>query len=170
MRPHSGRTLSLATAVIVLAAGAAGAQGNKKEKGEKGGQGKAKVEQTERHRDDGRVVMRDGRQVIIRDGDRDAYGNGRKVPPGLAKKPGQMPPGQYKKRYETSEGASVLGDIFKRRGYTVVRTVPYGDSRYVYYRLSDGSERRAVVSQGTDRLVFRNVPESLLREVVARLY
>jgi len=93
-----------------------------------------------------------------------------KVPPGLAKKPGQMPPGQYKKRYGTSEGADVLGGVLRRRGYSVLRVVPTGDSRYVYYRLRDGSERRAIVSPGTDRLVFRNVPASLLQEVLAALY
>jgi hypothetical protein len=40
----------------------------------------------------------------------------------------------------------------------------------VYYRLRDGTVRRAIVSPGTERLVFRNVPDLLLREVLARLY
>jgi hypothetical protein len=99
-----------------------------------------------------------------------SQGRGAKVPPGLAKKPGQMPPGQYKKRYGTNEGADVLGGVLRRRGYSVLRVVPAGESQYVYYRLRDGSQRRAVVSPGTDRLVFRNVPASLLQEVIAKLY
>ncbi|MDB4882523.1 MAG: hypothetical protein JWL95_1289 [Gemmatimonadetes bacterium] len=95
--------------------------------------------------------------------------NGRRVPPGLAKKPGGMPPGQYKK-YGANQGGVVLREVMGRRGYTVVRTADAGQSQYVYYRLNDGSVRRAVVSPGTDRLQFSNVPSSLLSEVLARLY
>lgn len=91
------------------------------------------------------------------------------VPPGLAKK-GGLPPGQAKKIYRADDGVSVLRDIFGRHGYTVVRTANSGNSRYVYYRLKDGTIRRAVVSPGTDRLAFSNVPDALLREVLARLY
>jgi hypothetical protein len=96
--------------------------------------------------------------------------DGRRIPPGLAKKPGGMPPGQYKKMYGTDHGAVVLRDVFGRRGYTVVRSAHEGESEYVYYRLRDGSVRRAVVSPGADRLRFSNVPSSLLSEVMARLY
>lgn len=95
---------------------------------------------------------------------------GQKVPPGLAKKPGGMPPGQYKKRYGTRDGANVLGDIFGRNGYTVRRITPYGESQYVYYRMPDGTERRAIVSPGTDQLQFSNVPATLLQQVIAQLY
>jgi len=95
---------------------------------------------------------------------------GQRIPPGLAKKPGGMPPGQYKKRYRTREGATVLGDIFGRNGYTVRRITPYGESQYVYYRMPDGTERRAIVSPGTDRLRFSNVPSTLLEQVIAQLY
>jgi hypothetical protein len=163
MRTHSGRILSLALAALALASGAAGAQG----KGH--GKGHEKAEKAERkaERD-----LRASNGVVVRD--RDVYGNRvnttTKVPPGLAKKPGQMPPGQYKKRYGTSEGADVLGGILRRRGYSVIRVVPAGDSRYVYYRTADGLERRAIVSPGTDRLSFTNVPAALLQEVLARLY
>lgn len=94
----------------------------------------------------------------------------RKVPPGLAKKPGQMPPGQYKKRYETTQGATVLGDILRRRGYTVVGTTQSGTSQIVDYRMPDGTVRRVTVSQGPERLAFGNLPADLLREVLARLY
>lgn len=96
-------------------------------------------------------------------------GNGRQIPPGLAKKPGQMPPGQYKK-YNPAQGASTLSDIFRRHGYTVERTVPSGNSRYVYYRLPNGTVQRAIVSPGTSQLSFGNVPSSILREVLSRLY
>ena len=110
------------------------------------------------------VVGTTGGDVVV------APGNGRKVPPGLAKKPGQMPPGQYKKLYSTAQGASVLSDIFRRNGYAVMRLVPAGDSRYVYYRLSDGTVQLAIVQPGTTQLAFVNVPALILREVLARLY
>jgi hypothetical protein len=108
-----------------------------------------------------------------REDDRDRDGkwkHGKKVPPGLAKKPGQMPPGQYKKRYGTNQGASVLGDILRRDGYSVLRTVPRDGSQYVYYRTRDGGERRAIVTDGRDRLSFSNVPQSVLEQVMAALY
>jgi len=177
-------------AAFVLAAGVADAQGKEKEKGK--GQEKSKAAKAVRGDRDakGRVVIRDrdrdGR-IIVRDRDRDGrvivrddrdrdrdgravYGNGTKVPPGLAKKPGGMPPGQYKKRYSTTEGSSVLRDILLGRGYTVIRTENAGANQYVFYRLRDGSVQRAVVSSGDERLVFGNVPDALLREVLARLY
>ena len=175
MTIHSRRMFSLAAA-FVLAAGVADAQGKEKEKGK--GQEKSKAAKAVRGDRDakGRVVIRDrdrdGR-IIVRDRDRDGravYGNGTKVPPGLAKKPGGMPPGQYKKRYSTTEGSSVLRDILLGRGYTVMRTENAGASQHVFYRLRDGSVQRAVVSTGDDRLVFGNVPDALLREVLARLY
>src|SRR5215213_4709205 len=83
-------------------------------------------------------------------------GNG-KVPPGLAKK-GGVPPGQAKKIYRPDEGVVVLRDVFGRHGYTIVRTASNGDTRYVYYRLKDGTVRRAIVSPGAERLAFQNVP------------
>lgn len=148
--------IGVAAAVMALA-GTAQAQGKGKGK-EKHGEKHAdkRANATIIHRADGDVV------IVPR--------NGRKVPPGLAKKPGQMPPGQYKKIYRTQDGASILSDIFRRRGYTVTRLVPYGDSRYVYYRGTDGRIRRAIVSPGADRLSFSNVPAAILQEVLARLY
>lgn len=91
------------------------------------------------------------------------------VPPGLAKK-GGLPPGQAKKIYSTDQGLIVLRDIFGRHGYSIVRTRSRGDVRYVYYRGSDGRIHRATVLPGEDRLVFRDVPSLLLREIMARLY
>ena len=96
-------------------------------------------------------------------------GNGHKVPPGLAKK-GGLPPGQAKKLHRADDGVVVLRDVFGRNGYTVVRTSADGDRRYVYYRAADGDVRRAVVYPGTERLTFQNVPDALLRQVLARLY
>jgi hypothetical protein len=143
MRTHSHRTLALTLAALVLGAGTAGAQGK--------GNGKGNGRGDDR-RDDQRVVQP----------------TSRRVPPGLAKK-GGLPPGQAKKIYRTDDGASVLRDVFGRNGYTVVRTVPNGDTRYVYYRNGDGTVRRAVVSPGEDRLRFGNVPGELLRQVYTRL-
>ena len=37
--------------------------------------------------------------------------------PAWPKKPGGMPPGQYKKLYTTRQGASVLSDVLGRHGY-----------------------------------------------------
>ena len=91
------------------------------------------------------------------------------TPPGLAKK-GGLPPGQAKKIYRADDGVVVLRDVFGRRGYTVVRTRTDGDARYVYYRRGDGPIRRAIVRPGEERLVFTNVPSTLLREIMAQLY
>ena len=190
MRTHS-RLAGIAIAALVLGAGSADAQGrgHDKDKGRDKRDGDAVRTSTGdmvRVRDPRDVTRdRDGRDVLRgRDGregrddreDRDARdgderrGGGRRIPPGLAKKPGQMPPGQYKKRYGTNEGADILGGIFRRNGYTVSRVVPNGQSQYVYYRLRDGTERRAIVSPGTDRLRFNNVPATLLQQVMAALY
>jgi hypothetical protein len=155
MRTH--RVIFAATAALALAAGSANAQGKSHDKDH----GKAKSH----------ISREDADAIRLRELNEARYRNtGSRVPPGLAKKPGQMPPGQYKKRYGTSEGASVLGDIFRRRGYTVTRVAPYGQSQYVYYRLRDGGERRALVSNGTDRLQFTNVPQTVLQAVLAQLY
>jgi hypothetical protein len=187
MRTRSGRTIGLAIMALALASGAAEAQIRKQGKGAVARQSDGSVYddranggvyrdrdrdrdgEWDRKRDRDRDRKRDHKRD--RDWDRNArYQDGRKVPPGLAKKPGQMPPGQYKKRYGTSQGADVLGGILRRRGYPVTRVVPAGVSRYVYYRLRDGSERRAIVSPGTDRLRFGNLPSGLLQEVLAALY
>jgi hypothetical protein len=102
-----------------------------------------------------------------RDDGRHAYG--RKVPPGLAKK-GGLPPGQAKKLYRTDDGVVALLDAFGRIRFKVVRNVPEGDRRYVYYRNGDGAVRRAIVSPGDDRLRFGNLPNDIARQVIARLY
>lgn len=36
--------------------------------------------------------------------------------------------------------------------------------------MPDGTERRAIVSPGTDRLRFSDVPSTLLEQVIAQLY
>jgi hypothetical protein len=159
MRTHT--TLIAAIAALTLAAGSAGAQGKSHEKDHGKDHNK-----TVKH-----ISREDAEAIRLRERDRlYVQGTGQRVPPGLAKKPGQMPPGQYKKRYGTNEGASVLGDILRRRGYTVSRVAPYGENRYVYYRYRDGAERRALVSSGTDRLQFTNVPATVLQAVLAQLY
>jgi len=151
--------IGLTTAALLLATSAQ-AQGKGKGKAREKNE-VVKIKHDEIRRDDGRIV-RDANGDIVR--------VGTKVPPGLAKKPGQMPPGQYKKRYGTVEGAWVLSDIFRQRGYDVVRVVPSTGSQYIYYRHHDGSERRAVVRLGDDRLRFSNVPSDILSAVLARLY
>ena len=156
MRSHISRILAIATVGLVLAAPTQ-AQGR--------GNGKGKEKSA-------KVKDKDRRDVIVREanGDIVRIDRGRKVPPGLAKKPGQMPPGQYKKIYNSSEGANVLEDIMRRRGYTVLRVVPVNDARYVYYRYGNGVEQRAIVRPGSDRLLFSNVPSTILQAVLAYLY
>jgi hypothetical protein len=151
MRIHTGKLLGLTAAAAIFSATPLMAQGKGHGKGNKG------------HGEHGRVVVIDNGSVIYR-------GDGRRIPPGLAKKPGQMPPGQYRKLYSTYQGAGVLRDILVRHGYTVVRTTPYRERQYVYYRTPDGVLRRAIVSPGTTRLSFNNVPSLIVQEVVARLY
>jgi hypothetical protein len=109
------------------------------------------------------------RGVIVHRANGDVQLEPRHVPPGLAKKPGQMPPGQFK-RYTPLQGANTLSGVLRRRGYTVQRVVPSGSSRIVYYRDRNGAIRRAIVSPGTDRLGFSNVPSSLMQEVLSSLY
>ncbi|MDB4900029.1 MAG: hypothetical protein JWN53_1837 [Gemmatimonadetes bacterium] len=150
MRTLSGRMLGIAAMALVVAGGVAGAQGK--------GHGKDKDKENEKGNKHDEVVRVDA-----------PTGNVNRVPPGLAKKPGGLPPGQYKKRYATSDGVVVLRDVFGRHGYTVDRVAPYGTSQYVYYRLPNGTVRRAVVSPGTNQLAFSNVPAALLSEVLARL-
>ena len=155
MRNQVMKLFGVAIATVALA-GSAQAQGKShehhgKDRGKDRGDDRREVVRT----DNGDVV------VIPRD---------QHVPPGLAKKPGHMPPGQYKKMYSPSQGASILSDIFRQRGYTVTRLVTSGPSRYVYYRGTDGRLRRAIVSPGTSQLSFNNVPAQILQEVLSRLY
>jgi hypothetical protein len=176
MRGNRAGLLSLTVAAFLIAGASAEAQGKGQGKANAGGKAKSEAARSSARggdvtdqRRDGVIwrERRDGRDVY---GGRTVYGNGTKVPPGLAKKPGQMPPGQYKKRYSTQQGASVLGDILRGRGYPVQRISPYGDGQAVYYRRPDGTIARATVSQRSDRLGFSNVPSVVLREVLARLY
>ena len=142
------RGLSVTVAGLFLATGSAQAQG----KGHDRGRDHKRVQQAS---GDYRVPPGLARQG--------------KVPPGLAKK-GGLPPGQAKKLYRADDGVGVLRDVFGRHGYTIVRTTNNGDARYVYYRLGNGSVRRAIVLPGSSRLRFRNVPEALVREIYSRLY
>ena len=153
-----------AMALLLTSAGTAQAQGK--------GHGKkhdehAQVRVDDRHRDVNHADPRYDHR-----GDYDTrYGQGRKaIPPGLAKKPGGMPPGQYKKLYSTRQGASVLSDVLGRHGYSVVRSTDAGNSRYVYYRDHAGIVHRAVVTPSGDRLHFSSVPRTLLDEINGRLY
>lgn len=180
MTRHPRRIVGLAAALLLTAAGAQ-AQGHSQDKDHGNGKDKDKQEQRAEGRDqrvDGRdardrsvqVPTQNGRGVYRQGVDqRQVYNQDRRIPPGLAKKPGGMPPGQYRK-YAPSEGAGALRDVFQRHGYTVVRTDNAGASQYVYYRLRNGGVRRAIVSPGTNQLSFSNVPTSLLQEVLARLY
>lgn len=160
------RALSLAFMALVVAGGVAQAQGKGKGKG--GGHDNDKGKS-------GAVV----RGNVDRDNERAAEpqrtGTGRGTgygvagtPPGLAKKPGGMPPGQYKK-YSPDQGVGILSEILRRHGYSVVRTSSRGDSRYVYYRTSGGTLRRATVAPGSDRLNVSNLPNPIMREMLSKI-
>ena len=157
------RILGLSAAALLIAASGAQAQGKGHEKHKDNDKDHDRANTQ-------RVVDERGRDIVYRNGDVYRNDDVRRVPPGLAKKPGGMPPGQYKKRYGVSQGSTVLQQILGQRGYTVVRTQPYGESQYVYYRYRDGSVQRALVSPGTERLSFSNVPASILQLVLAQLY
>jgi hypothetical protein len=147
-KPSLLRTVSVGMVGLCLAFGSAAAQG----KGHK-----------DHERDHDRNHVREQYRVppgLARQG---------RIPPGLAKK-GGLPPGQAKKLYRSDDGVAALRDAFGRHGYTVVRTTNSGNARYVYYRLRDGSVRRAIVTPGSERLRFQNVPDALVREIYARLY
>jgi hypothetical protein len=166
------RTVGLATAALLVAASAQ-AQGKKHERGDDRARTMAVRRADVQHRD----VFARARDRDKRDDHNDRYDQydrydryDRRIPPGLAKKPGQMPPGQYKKRYRAYDGTVVLSDILRRRGGRVLRVVPSGESRYVYYRMNDGGERWVLVRPEADRLYFDNAPASLLQAVLARLY
>lgn len=169
MHSQLSRALGLAAAAL-LVAGAAQAQGKGRDKGNDKGKdhGKERAEGAEQGIKEHAVVNAPQSGQVVRD--REGRIVAVRVPPGLAKKPGRMPPGQYKKLYNVNQGADVLGGIFRNNGYTVTRVVPSGSSRYVYYRTRDGREQRAIVRPGTSQLSFSNVPPSLLQQVLARLY
>ena len=186
MRSNSRRLIgAAAVALFLVSAGSAKAQGKGHDKDKEHGNGRAHVERGDRDDDrdearrsaqspsdpryDRRNDPRYDQRIDPRYDPR-YQRNARNVPPGLAKKPGGMPPGQYKKLYRPNDGAIVLRDVLGQRGYPVTRMVNAGQSEYVYYRAPDGSIRRAIVSPGTNRLSFSNVPSSLLSEVLARLY
>ncbi|HEX9484783.1 MAG TPA: hypothetical protein VF929_09375 [Gemmatimonadaceae bacterium] len=170
MRTHANVLVALTLAVAAASSPAFAQEhghGHGNDKDRDRGHGSGERENRDRDEQRGNEQNR-GRQpdrVYIQ-----SNGNVARVPPGLAKKPGGMPPGQYKKYYRPSDGVVVLRDVFNERGYTVVRTSPYGASQYVYYRAPDGTVRRAIVSPGATRLNFTNVPMALLQEILARLY
>jgi hypothetical protein len=173
------KSLSAAALAVCFIAGSASAQG--KGKGNEKGHGKG----DEKHADAQHVVVvdqhhaNDPRHVVVVDQHRTndprhvivTTNNGvyQKVPPGLAKK-GGLPPGQAKKYYRASQGVPVMREVFLRHGYTVVRTQPYGTSQYVYYRQANGPIQRAVIYPGSSQLGFQNVPQTLISEILARLY
>jgi hypothetical protein len=175
MRVPLQRLAAIGAAMFVLAsAGTAEAQGKGRGKDKKHDSDRVQTRGDDRRHDDRDVYDRRGEYDPRHDGTRDGTPPGRAkkggLPPGLAKKPGGMPPGQYKKHYTADHGASVLRDVLGRRGYPVIRTADAGTSEHVYYRDHEGHVRRAIVSPGTDRLRFSNVPSSLLSEVISRLY
>jgi hypothetical protein len=155
MRSHHTLQLVVIAAVLVGATSSADAQDKSKAKGPPA---KAVVKTTK-----AKPVVKtaDGNVVLVTPA--------KKVPPGLAKKPGQMPPGQYKK-YTSHDGAITLRDILVGRGYVVTQIVPVGTSQYVYYRTATGAVTRAYITPGVERLTFTNVPGYILNAVLAKLY
>ena len=190
MRTHRIGIVTLSAAMLALTSASAMAQG----KSGKHERAVREVRDDRRELREDRRELRDDRRDLDRDRDRlrdrdedGRWENGRRVPPGLAKKPGQMPPGQYKKIYganrndprydprydarnNTEQGGMVLSRILRQNGYSVLRDGSQDQSRYVDYRLRDGSVRRAFVSRGAERLSFSNVPQGVLQQVLSKLY
>jgi hypothetical protein len=154
-----------AAALFLATAGTAQAQGKGHDKDH--GKQHAQAKDDDRHRSDQQHDVRYENQSTY---DRRYDQSRQSIPPGLAKKPGGMPPGQYKKLYNAGQGASVLSDVLGRHGYHVVRTADAGDSRYVYYRDRAGTMHRATVAPSGERLRFTSVPRALLEEINGRLY
>jgi hypothetical protein len=182
------KSLSAAALAVCIIAGSASAQGkgNDKGHGNGNGNGNGNGKGDEKHGAEQQHVVvvdqhraNDPRHVVVVDQHRandprhvvvtTSNGEYRKVPPGLAKK-GGLPPGQAKKYYRASQGVPVLREVFMRHGYTVVRTQPYGTSQYVYYRQANGPIQRAVIYPGASQLGFQNVPQTLIQEILSRLY
>ena len=159
------KSLSAAALAVCVLAGGASAQGKSHEEH---GNGKGNEKRAEEQQQVQQQVVdprrgNDPRRVVVNNGD------DRRVPPGLAKK-GGLPPGQARKRYRASEGVPAMREVFTRHGYTVVRTQPYGTKQYVYYRQANGPIQRAVIYPGSSQLGFQNVPQSLISEILSRLY
>ena len=164
------KSLSAAALAVCIIAGSASAQGKGNDKGHGNGNGNGKGDEKHGAEQQHVVVVdqhraNDPRHVVVTT----SNGEYRKVPPGLAKK-GGLPPGQAKKYYRASQGVPVLREVFMRHGYTVVRTQPYGTSQYVYYRQANGPIQRAVIYPGASQLGFQNVPQTLIQEILSRLY
>ena len=142
------RSLARAVGAVVVAlgvaAGAAGAQGK--------GNGQHAAQPAPR-----------------RGGDAHASARANGTPPGLAKKPGGMPPGQYKKRYRPDDGVLILRDVFSREGIRVIRVERSGDLRYVIYRTKTGTTARATVRPGEDRPVITGAPRTVTARVMERM-
>ena len=149
------RALGAVVVALGVAAGAAGAQGK----------GKAQDKGQEKGKGAGQHVV----QPAPRGGDAPANARGNGTPPGLAKKPGGMPPGQYKKRYRPDDGVVILRDVFGREGIRVIRVERSGDVRYVVYRTRTGATARATVRPGEERPVITGAPKSVMGKVLERM-
>ena len=165
---HMSRSIAMTAMMIALAAGSAAAQG----KGQENRQDKPAKAQPAKRVDRAPEARRTQPVNQARRADEGRAIGHTAAPPKGGTPPGQggTPPGQLKKMYRTDDGLWTLRDVLRRRGYTVTRLSRANDARYVYYRLPDGTIRRAAVLPGSDRLQFTNVPEVVLREVIARLY
>src|SRR3569833_2937147 len=100
MRSHILKALGIAGAAMALATSAqAQGRGRDHDKNRDKQNNSVGRYDPDGHDRSGTIRRRDGDVVI-------APRNDAGVPPGLAKKPGHMPPGQYKKRYTTLQGAN----------------------------------------------------------------
>lgn len=168
---HVIRAMTVGAVMAIIAYGSATAQGKGQGKGEEKRQEKPSRAQAAKRADRDDDARRN-QPAARRQRDQGAAIGHTAAPPKGGTPPGHggTPPGQLKKSYRTDDGLWVLRDVLRDRGYTVTRLSRSNDRRYVYYRLPDGTVRRAVVQPGTDRLQFANVPGVVLREVIARLY
>ena len=83
------------------------------------------------------------------------------TPPGLAKKPGAMPPGQYKKRFDYNVGARLPRNYYDNRNYYV--------TDYDRYNLRVAPPGYQWVRVGND-VYLAQTRTGLIAEVIADLF
>lgn len=88
----------------------------------------------------------------------------------------KIPPGQLKKHVTTTQAIGVTREVLVSNGFQVVRVVPNGASRVVYYRRGNngngvglGPVQRLVIIPSGDVVQFQSVPNALLSTILARL-
>ena len=89
--------------------------------------------------------------------------NGSWTPPGLAKKPGGMPPGQYKKQHQYNAGGYLPNNYYRNDNYYVPQ------SAYGQYNLPPAPQGYEWVRVGND-VYLAQTRTGLISQVIADLF